>query len=277
MNTSFDFWNMREFAKTICFSVAVTCFACGVTIAQDDEKSSRRETEAIKKVEENGGRVYRISAADTSREVSFYLSSKPVGDEALSGINAVSEVIWLNLAGTEITNDGLKHLAGLPLKKLHLERTKIGDDGLKHLKLFKDLTYLNLYDTKVTDAGLEHLKELKKLEKLFVWKSAVTEAGIKKLNESLPDLKIVGELKLEPVVIEEPKQEEPKEGDAKKEDAKQDEAKTDDKEAVKEGAEKKPGQKKKGAKRANRKKANAAKKAAAEKKKAEGDGGQGKQ
>jgi hypothetical protein len=176
---------------------------------QDQDESSRRESEAIKAVEAAGGRVYRISAADTTREISFNLASSPITDQQLQGINAIGEVIWMNLAGTEVTNDGLKQLSGLPLKKLHLERTKIGDEGLKHLTSFKDLEYLNVYDTKVTDAGLEYLKELKNLRKLYVWKSGVTEAGIKKLNESLPELEIVGELKLQPAVAEEPKPAEP--------------------------------------------------------------------
>ncbi len=217
-------------ASRLTLIAALTVSFVGAALAQDENQSSRRETEAIKKIEDAGGRVYRISAADSSREVSFYLSSKPIGDEQLKGIDAVSEIIWLNLAGTEITNDGLEHLATLPLQKLHLERTKIGDDGLKHLKSLKDLTYLNLYDTKVTDAGLEHLQGLKQLKKLFVWKSEVTDAGIKTLNEALPDLKIVGELKLEPVVVEEPKKEEPVKEEAKAEPAKKEEpAKEDDK------------------------------------------------
>ena len=202
--------NIKSGPLTKAALILLTVLATtGTAFGQDEATSSRRETEAIKQVEANGGRVFRISAADTSREVSFYLSSKPVGDEQLKGVDAIGEVIWVNLAGTNITNKGLQHLAGLPIKKLHLERTKIGDDGLKHLKSFKELAYLNVYDTKVTDAGLEHLKDLKQLKKLYVWKSGVTEAGMKKLNESLPDLKIVGELKLEPVVIEEPKKEEP--------------------------------------------------------------------
>ncbi len=207
----------------------------GFAVGQEETARSQNDDEAIKRVESSGGRVYRISAADTTREISFYLSSKPVGDEQLAGINAISEVIWVNLAGTDITNDGLKHLTGLPIQKLHLERTRIGDEGLAHLKSFKDLTYLNLYDTKVTDAGLEHLKELKQLRKLFVWKSGVTEAGIKKLNESLPDLQIVGELKLEPVVIEEPKKEDPDKANEKAEEkpGESDKAKGDKKEGDK--------------------------------------------
>lgn len=191
-----------------------------VSGAQDPPESSPQETEAIKQIEDDGGRVYRISAADTACEVSFYLSSKPIGDEQLKGMNAIGQVVWVNLAGTEVTDQGLQHLAGLPIKKLHLERTKIGDMGLTHLKSFKEMTYLNIYDTQVTDAGLEHLKDLKALKKLFVWKTGVTEEGIKRLKLSLPDLEIVGELKLEPVVVEEPKQEATeKESEKSKDDA----------------------------------------------------------
>ena len=147
--------------------------------ACDAQDKSSAENKAIKQVEDSGGRVLKISAADESREVSFYLSSKPIGDAQLAGLNSISNIIWLNLAGTEITDAGLKQLASLPhLQKLHLERTRIGDEGLKHLKAASQLTYLNLYGTQVTDAGLQHIQSLPKLEKLYVWKSKVTEAGI---------------------------------------------------------------------------------------------------
>lgn len=177
----------------------------GRLLGQEKEVSSRRETEAIKAVESAGGRVYRISVADMSREISFNLASKPIGDDHLKGLNGISNVIWVNLAGTKITDEGLQQLAGMPLKKLHLERTQIGDAGLAHLKSFKELEYLNLYDTKITNTGLEQLKALKGLKKLYVWKTAVTEDGMKSLRDALPDLEIVGELKLKPVVIEDTK------------------------------------------------------------------------
>jgi hypothetical protein len=193
-------------ALVACLCVNPQCvLALGDVATNQDEKetSSRRDVGAVEAIQNAGGKVYRISAADESREVSFYLSSKPIKDEHLASVGAVRDVIWVNLAGTEITDAGLKHLKGLKLKKLHLERTKIGDAGLAHLKECKDLEYLNLYGSKVTDAGLEHLIGMKKLKKLFVWQTGVTEAGIKKLNDSLPGLKIVGEVKLIPEVIEE--------------------------------------------------------------------------
>ena len=189
---------------------------CFVAQCGGQDKNSA-ENQAIKQVEESGGRVSKISAADDSREVSFYLSSKPIGDAQLANINSISNIIWLNLAGTEITDAALKQIARLPqLRKLHLERTNIGDDGLKHLKGASQLTYLNLYGTQVTDAGLEHIQSLPKLEKLYVWKSKVTEAGIAALQKSRPQLMVVGELKLKPIVAEPPKKPEPKKPEPKK-------------------------------------------------------------
>ncbi len=211
------FKNSRLFAPSFSFLLLSLATWTTTLFAQDSNQSSPQEVAAIKSVESAGGRVYRISAADGSREISFNLSSKPIGDEHLKGINSISEVVWLNLAGTQISNEGLKQLIGMPLKKLHLERTKIGDAGLKHLKTLKDLEYLNLYNTEVTDAGIEHLKALKNLKKLYVWKSGVTEDGISKLNQLLPDAQIVGALKLEPAVIEEPEKAKPDK--AKKADA----------------------------------------------------------
>jgi hypothetical protein len=207
------------------FSAALAVSCIGQTLAQDESESSRREAEAIKSIEASGGRVFKISAADEQREVSFYLASKPIGDQQIQAINAVPNTIWVNLAATDITDEGLQQLAGMPIQKLHLEKTKIGDAGLKHLASLKDLHYLNLYGTKVTDEGLQHLAGLKNLRKLYLWKSAVTEKGIQQLQKSLPELTIVGELKLTPVVLEAPKKPEAKKPEAKKPEAKKPEDK----------------------------------------------------
>ena len=212
---------LNSFSKLVLIGTSIGFLAISslATPCYGQDKDSP-ETQAIKQVEASGGRVLKISAADESKEVSFYLSSKPIGDNQIANLNSIPNIIWLNLAGTEVTDAGLKQLAGLPLKKLHLERTKIGDEGLKHLKGATKLTYLNLYGTQVTDAGLEHIKSLPKLEKLFVWKSKVTEAGVAALQKDRTDLMIVGELKLKPVVAEPPKKPEAKKPEAKKPEAK---------------------------------------------------------
>lgn len=208
--------------------------AFGTPVGQQDEAATKRETAAITAVENAGGRVSQIAADGPSREISFYLSGKPITDQQLKSVESIGNVIWVNLAGTQISNDGLKSLAGLPLVKLHLEKTKIGDAGLVHLKKLKQLEYLNLYDTQVTDAGLEHLVSLKHLKKLYVWKTSVTESGMEKLRTALPDLKIVGAVKFEAVVTEkpEPKKATPKPTkptDKKADSKKPDSKKTSDK------------------------------------------------
>ena len=147
----------------------------------------------------------QISSADSSREVSFYLAGEKIKDEQLKGLDTVQHVIWLNLANTAITNEGLKHISGMKLTKLHLEKTGIGDAGLAHLKEMKDLEYLNLYATSVTDKGLKHLAGLTKLKNVYVWQSKVTEAGMKELEKQIPGLKVVGESKL-PVIVENTKE-----------------------------------------------------------------------
>jgi len=181
--------------NSVAFVCTVLVLSAALAPGQEPELNAEA-TEAIAKIQAAGGRAMRIAANTNQFEASYHLASPPVKDANLEPLKSIPELIWLNLANTEITNDGLRHIAGLPLKKLHLEKTQIGDDGMKHLKGLKDLEYLNIYATKVGDAGLQHLKDLTKLKKLYVWQSAVSEAGIKDLQSALPELVIVGEMSL---------------------------------------------------------------------------------
>ena len=102
-----------------------------------------------------------------------------------------SQLTWLNLGGTETTDDALASIAGLKnLTRLHLENTDVTDKGLIHLKQLPYLEYLNLYGTRVTDSGIQELATLKNLKKLYLWQTDVTMAGIARLKESLPGLEV---------------------------------------------------------------------------------------
>ena len=212
--------------RWICLALTLGCWSVPVNlaIAQDQNVvSSRRENSVMAAVETAGGKVFQISAAGPEREISFYLSAQPIRDEHLLELNAIQNVIWLNLAGTEISNAGLKNLQNMPLKKLHLERTQIGDEGMPSIATLVGLEYLNLYGTKVTDAGLEQLKDLKNLQKVYVWQSAVTAEGMQKMRDSIPGCEVIGEVTLVIPVVEEPKS-----ADAKPEEAKTEEPKSAD-------------------------------------------------
>ena len=102
------------------------------------------------------------------------------------------KVTGLHLSVSDITNDGLAHLAGLEnLQWLDLMNTQVGDAGLAQLARLKNLQWLNLSDTQVGDAGLAHLTGLKNLQRLHLINTQVTDAGVAKLKEDLPNCDII--------------------------------------------------------------------------------------
>ena len=200
------------------------------------------EDAAIEKLVDAGGRVMQIAADSENREVSLYLAGEAITDEHVALLKQIAKIHWLNLANTSVTDEGLENIAGLSLTKLHLEKTGVGDAGMVHLKDLAELEYLNLYATNVTNEGLKHLVGLKKLKKLYVWQSAVDEEGMQWLREQLPELTVIGEVKMEPVVVEEekPVEEKAKEkseekSDDKAEDEKDKSEKSDKKKSDGEG------------------------------------------
>ncbi|QMW02762.1 c-type cytochrome domain-containing protein [Spirosoma foliorum] len=104
-----------------------------------------------------------------------------------------SQIVWLKLGDTEITDATLAQVARLKnLQKLHLEQTKVTDAGLKQLKGLEYLEYLNLYGTGVTDAGLADLASFKSLKTIYLWQTKVTEQGIANLKKAMPKLEVIG-------------------------------------------------------------------------------------
>jgi hypothetical protein len=94
------------------------------------------------------------------------LSATGITDEQLAEkLKGLTQLKWLSLWNTDVTDAGLVHLKGLTnLKRLFLNDTGVTDVGLMHLKGLTMLEKLFLDGTQVTDAGLVHLKELTKLE-----------------------------------------------------------------------------------------------------------------
>lgn len=202
---------LRQFASKII--LIVTCLTLNAwAFGQVDESDAIRQLEAV------GGRVTKISADSEDREVSLYLAGKSVTDEQVALLTSVDNVKWLNLANTSVTDQGLTALAEMKLTRLHLEKTGITDKGLAHLKSQSELEYLNLYATQVTNEGLKHLTGLAKLRKLYVWQSGVNQEGIDWLQAELPELEIVGAVKLDA---------QPAEPKAAETEAKKDETKPD--------------------------------------------------
>jgi len=79
-----------------------------------------------------------------------------------------------------VSNDGLRHLAGLrELRSLNLsDALAIDGRGLAHLRGLPWLRYLMLDATSVGDEGLEYLRELPALERVLLAGTKVTDAGL---------------------------------------------------------------------------------------------------
>ena len=162
----------------------------------------------VEKIQELGGRVMRVAADDPAVEIAFNLGRSqdglrkvdatdsdgpeaPALDGELAVLKDLGQLVSLHLGGTDVTDEGLVHLAGLTaLKRLHLEKTRVSDAGLAHLASLESLSYLNLYQTGVTDAGIAHLEGLKNLKSLYLWQTKVTPEGAEKLSQALPECHI---------------------------------------------------------------------------------------
>jgi mono/diheme cytochrome c family protein len=120
--------------------------------------------------------------------VEFTSSAATTTDQQIELLEKVAPQVYdLNLAGTKLTDAGLKALDGMTnLHRLHLEKTAVTDKGLSHLKNLATLEYLNLYHTDVTDAGLEQVQALKNLKHIYLWQSKVSDSGAEALKKALP-------------------------------------------------------------------------------------------
>lgn len=110
--------------------------------------------------------------------------SRLVGDKGIAVLPKLTKLQSLGLADTQVTDAGLATLKdAISLESLDLTRTRVGDKGLRALVGGPKLKSLGLHGTAVTDASLATFKEMPTLEKIDLGKTRVTPAGIRKLKE----------------------------------------------------------------------------------------------
>ncbi len=147
---------------------------------------------AIEQLQATGSQVIHLFANNPLLQVSFALRDSPTGDAEVAHLSAVAEQVYaLNLAGSQVSNEGLAVLTNLKnLGRLHLENSTVTDAGLSHIAKLERLEYLNLYGTGITDAGIAQLKGLKHLENLYLWKTKVSYDAAMELEKQIPGLKV---------------------------------------------------------------------------------------
>ena len=163
----------------------------------------------------------RATSVTLSGVVNFFteIQSRPLVD-ALDAVDAVgrnyaSEIISINVAGTEFGDAEMAQLKNVPaLKELHLGATQvtdtglavvkdlhnleelfltkcqISDEGMAHLQGLSNLQVLNLYKTQITAAGLENLMGMKHLRMLYITSLQLDKTVVDRLKKELPQLKV---------------------------------------------------------------------------------------
>jgi len=112
-----------------------------------------------------------------------------VTDDDLAYLPSTPWARNLSLGRTEITDAGLRHLAGhSELEWVDVAYTKVGDAGLANLKAAKGLNHLIAEHTQITDVVLETIGGFHNLEILDLTGTNVTDAGVSHLA-SLAKLK----------------------------------------------------------------------------------------
>jgi hypothetical protein len=135
-----------------------------------------RQSVAIKEIERVQGKVFM-----TQPQGPEWLR-RAIGKEWSEVL--LEDVVSLNLADSEVTDDSLAYLKGLPnLERLWVNRTKVSDAGMVHLAGLTKLKELGLQGSRVGDEGMHKLTRLTNLEVLFVSQMKLTDAGMIPIRE----------------------------------------------------------------------------------------------
>jgi len=144
---------------------------------------------------ELGFSVKKISATSNGLDVVPRKPNIKLTPTQLSGLLSIKEqIIWLNLAGTQLTDDNLEFIGQLKnLRKLRIENNSISDKGLIYLESLEFIESLNLFGTGISDIGLGSLAKLKGLKELYLGQTRVSEQGVKSLQQANPAIDISGQ------------------------------------------------------------------------------------
>jgi len=134
------------------------------------------------------------------------LARNQISNEGLKHLAGMTELVELDLSEiSQLSDDGLQHLSGLTnLSKLNLWRVPVSDAGVLYLKPLTSLEWLNLDNTRLSDDGLPALADMKQLTFLHLGSTLVSDAGLKHLNglTGLKDLKVTRTAVTEAGVVE---------------------------------------------------------------------------
>jgi hypothetical protein len=103
-----------------------------------------------------------------------------------------SEFSKLSLVSSDVTDEGLRHVAGMHnLRELILQKTAIDGSGLPHLESIRSLEVLNLAHTALNDSGSVNLLHMPSLKEVYLYNTAVSDSILEDLRAHMPETDIL--------------------------------------------------------------------------------------
>lgn len=125
-----------------------------------------------------------------ARVVSVDLQNRVLTAADIEDLNQYPKLIDLSVASDKLDSGVLTSISRLkPLKMLYLQGTDINDEGLAHLAGLPNLAYLNLASTQITSGGLEVLSKFKALRRVDLG-FGESDPGVKRLRQLRSDIEI---------------------------------------------------------------------------------------
>lgn len=107
------------------------------------------------------------------------LKGKRVTDDDLSRLLPLTDLGFLDISSTAVTDRGMEVLASFKeLTHLYLSKNTVGDEGIASLQGLTHLKHLDLGHTRITDLSLPLLARIPKLDTLSLEGTEVTAAGL---------------------------------------------------------------------------------------------------
>lgn len=118
----------------------------------------------------------------------IYNNGRPRADEVVAECRALGKAgeVRLFLADSDITDDGLRSLAGLTVRELYLDRTRITDRGVGYIRDIEGLWFVRLPLCPVTDAAVPDLLAMCRpngtVVRIILQNTKLTQAGAERLK-----------------------------------------------------------------------------------------------
>jgi uncharacterized membrane protein len=148
------------------------------------EMASEKDIEQIRKA----GFVV-LPVAQNSNYLSVDLDdTRMIGATDFSLLKKISkQLVSLKINKKQLSQEHMSILSTLSaLRRLNLANTNLDNNGLVHLNNLHELQHLNLVGTKVTSTGIMQLQHLKKLRSLYLYQTQVNNSDLGKLKAVLP-------------------------------------------------------------------------------------------